>query len=75
MRPENETAAVAAWRAGAGPYWIDLSGGGPAEMAAWLANLGLDPGLLELMRIGDAETSVLPLVETGESSLSGRPRF
>ena len=33
-------------------------------MTAWLANLGLDPGLLELMRIGDAETSVLPLVES-----------
>ncbi len=33
-------------------------------MTAWLANLGLDAGLLELMRVGDAETSVLPLAES-----------
>lgn len=63
MRPEAETTAVAAWRAGPGPYWIDLTGGRPEDVTAWLADLGLDPALLELMQIGDAETSVLPLVD------------
>ena len=64
MRPETEAKAVAEWRAGAGPYWIDLSGGRPEAVTAWLAGLGLDPGMLELMQIGDDETRILPLAES-----------
>ena len=64
MRPETEATAVAEWRAGAGPYWIDLSGGRPEAVTAWLAGLGLDPGMIELMQIGDDETRILPLAES-----------
>lgn len=61
MRPESEAAAVAGWRAGSGTYWVDVSGGRPEEVKAWLAGLGLDPGLLDLLRIGENETKILPL--------------
>ena len=64
MRPETEATAVAAWRAGAGSYWIDLSGGRPEAVSTWLAGLGLDPGMLELMQIGDDETRIVPLAES-----------
>jgi magnesium transporter len=63
LRPEAEATAVAEWRAGAGPYWIDLGGGRPEAVTAWLSELGLDPGLLDLLQIGDNETRILPLAE------------
>ena len=51
MRPEAEATALAGWRAGAGPYWIDIGGGGPEDVTVWLAGLGLEPGLLDLLHI------------------------
>ena len=50
IRPEAEATALAGWRAGAGPYWIDIGGGRPEDVTAWLAGLGLDPGLLDLLQ-------------------------
>ena len=63
MRPEAEGAAVAGWRAGAGPYWIDLGGGRPEAVTDWLAGLGLDPEIMNLLPISDGETRILPLAE------------
>ncbi len=64
MRPEAEATALAGWRAGAGPYWIDIGGGRPEEVMAWLAGLGLEPGLLDLLHIGEDDTRILPLAES-----------
>ena len=63
LRPEAEAAAIAAWRAGGGPFWIDVSSDEPAAVTAWLAGLGLDPGLIDLLEIGEDETRILPLAE------------
>ncbi len=63
MKPEAEATTLAGWRAGAGPYWIHLTEGRPESVTAWLAGLGLDPGLLELLRIGDDEPRILPLAD------------
>lgn len=64
MRLEAEPAAVAAWRAGRGPYWIHLAGGEPEEIDTWLASLGADPELRRLMQVvGKEQTSLLPLVD------------
>ena len=60
LRPEDEAAAIAGWKAGAGPYWVDLSGGEPDVVMAWLAGLDLDASLLDQMRLGDNETKFLP---------------
>ena len=60
LRPENEAAAIAGWKAGAGPYWVDLSGGEPDVVMAWLAGLDLDASLLDQLRLGDNETKFLP---------------
>jgi len=60
LRPESEAAAVASWRAGMGAYWIDLEGGRPEEVAAWLAGLGLDPALIDLLQADAGETRILP---------------
>ena len=64
MRPEAEATALAGWRAGAGPYWIDIGGGRPEDVTAWLAGLGLEPGLLDLLHIGEDDTRILPLAES-----------
>ena len=64
IRPEAEATALAGWRAGAGPYWIDIGGGRPEDVTAWLARLGLDPGLLDLLHIGEDDTRILPLAES-----------
>ena len=64
MRAEAEATVVAAWRAGAGPYWIDLEGGEPEAVAAWLAGLGLDAELLDQLQIGDDTTRFLPWAES-----------
>ena len=64
IRPEAEATALAGWRAGAGPYWIDIGGGRPEDVTAWLAGLGLDPGLLDLLHIGEDDTTILPLAES-----------
>jgi Mg2+ and Co2+ transporter CorA len=64
MRPEAEAAALTAWRAGAGPYWMDLAGGRPEQVAAWLTALGLEAGLLDLLHLGDDDTRILPLGES-----------
>jgi Mg2+ and Co2+ transporter CorA len=63
LRPEPEATALARWREGAGPYWIHLGGHSPEEAAAWLAGLGLDPGLLVLMPLGEDETRIVPLTD------------
>ena len=55
---------MAGWRAGAGPYWIDIGGGRPEDVTAWLAGLGLEPGLLDLLHIGEDDTRILPLAES-----------
>ena len=64
LRSEPEATAVAAWRAGAGPYWIHLSAAPAEAVATWLAGLGLDPELLELLQISEDETRIVPLGET-----------
>ena len=64
FRPEAEAAAVAGWRAGGGPYWIDIEGGGPEAVTAWLAGLGLDAGLLDQLQIGGDETRILSRAES-----------
>ncbi len=64
VRLETEATALSGWRAGAGPFWIDLSGGPPEAAVAWLAGLGLDPGLIEGLQIGSAETRILPLADS-----------
>jgi magnesium transporter len=63
LRPEAEAKAVGEWRAGGGPYWIDLHGSWPEGVIAWLAGLGLSPRLLELLREDEEETRILPLDE------------
>jgi len=63
VRPEAEASAVAGWCAGEGPYWIDLGAGGPEEVAAWMAGLGLDAELIDLARADQGETRILPLAE------------
>ena len=60
LRPEDEAAAMARWRAGAGPYWVDLRGGEPEVVMGWLAGLDLDASLLDQMRLDDDETKFLP---------------
>jgi magnesium transporter len=64
MRPVAEAAAIAGWRAGGGPCWIDIRADRPEEVVAWLAGLGLDPGLVELMQVGEDETRILPLADS-----------
>jgi magnesium transporter len=64
MRPETEAAALAAWRGGAGPYWVDLEGGRPDAVASWLAGIGVSPGTLELLQLGEDETRIVPLVDS-----------
>jgi Mg2+ and Co2+ transporter CorA len=63
IRPEAEATVVSAWRAGDGPYWIEIEGGAPEAVTAWLAGLGLDAGLLDELQIGDGVTRFLPLGE------------
>jgi len=64
LRPEAELAAVAGWRAGGGPYWVDLSGDRPEEALGWLGGLGLDPAVLDALQIGDDSPRILPLAES-----------
>ena len=61
LRLESEAAAVAGWRDGAGSHWIDVGGGRPEDLSAWLVGLGLDQGLVEELHLGDDETRILPL--------------
>ena len=63
LRPESEPSAVAAWRAGGGPYWIHLTGARPEEVEGWLAGLDLDPELLELLKQAHGETRILALAD------------
>jgi magnesium transporter len=63
LRLEDESSAMAAWKAGGGPCWVDLSGGPPEAVAAWLTGLGLDSGTVEEFEIGSAESKVLPLAD------------
>ena len=64
MWPEPEARAVAEWHGGGGPYWIHLSGGSPDVITTWLSSLGVDPGMLGLMQIGDDGTRIFPLPES-----------
>ncbi len=63
LRKEVEATALADWRAGGGPYWIDIHGGWPEAVTTWLGSLGIGPGLLDHLQIGDDETTILPLSE------------
>jgi magnesium transporter len=63
VRQETEAAALNGWRAGAGPYWIDLHGDDFETITTWLADLGVDPARLAMLHFGDGESKVLPLVE------------
>ena len=67
MTKEAEATSLAGWRAGEGFYWIDIGGGRPEDVKAWLAGLGLEPGLLELLHIGEDDTRILPLAESVSS--------
>jgi len=60
LRPEAEATVLAGWRAGAGPYWIDLGGGRPEAVTAWLAGLDPDPGMLDLLPIDAFGTIAIP---------------
>jgi magnesium transporter len=64
IRPEAESPALAAWRAGAGPYWIDLEGGRPDALATWLAGIGVSPETVELLQLGEDETRIIPLIDS-----------
>ena len=46
----EEEKALAAWRDGQGPFWIDLENQDRGPMAAWLGKLGIDQELVDLMR-------------------------
>jgi len=61
MRPEGEAAAIAGWRAGEGTWWIDLASEASEPVVKWLAALGLDAGLIDLMQVGVDETRILPV--------------
>jgi magnesium transporter len=63
MKPETDARALAEWRAGTGSYWIDLEGGRPEAEATWLAGVGLAPGTIDLLQIGDDQTRILPLAD------------
>jgi magnesium transporter len=63
LRPQPEAAAIAAWRAGGGPYWIHLGGARPEDFLAWLAALGVDPELVDLFHVGADETRIVPLAD------------
>lgn len=58
MRPETESSAIAGWRAGAGPYWFQISAL-PEEVSAWLSDLGIDAGLIDLLHLTEQETRIL----------------
>ncbi len=64
LRPVAEETAVAGWREGAGNWWIDVGWDRPEDLSAWLIGLGLAPGLVEELQIGDAETKILPLTDS-----------
>jgi Mg2+ and Co2+ transporter CorA len=61
LRPVDEAAALAAWRRGGGPHWIDLRDGRPDEVAAWAGALGLDDEALALFAAEGDETRFRPL--------------
>ena len=63
LRLTDEATALAAWREGQGPFWIDLETGDTAAMVAWLTDLGLDPDLLAACQASDSTGRVLPLDE------------
>jgi magnesium transporter len=63
LRPVDEAAALAAWRRGGGPHWIDLRDGRPDEVAAWLGALGLDGEALELVAAEGDESRFRPLAD------------
>lgn len=60
MRVE-EKAALAAWREGKGPFWVDLESDDPEDMVEWLKKFGLDPDLLASIKAPDSTGRVLPL--------------
>lgn len=55
---------MAGWRAGAGTYWIDLSGGGPEEVESWLAGLGLDRSRTEGFQVVGEAANILMLSDS-----------
>jgi Mg2+ and Co2+ transporter CorA len=59
----DEAAALAAWRRGGGPHWIDLRDGRPDEVAAWAGALGLDDEALALVAAEGDETRFRPLAD------------
>jgi Mg2+ and Co2+ transporter CorA len=59
----EEEKALAAWRDGQGPFWIDLENQDRGPMAAWLGKLGIDQELVDLMGTVDSTGKVLPLDE------------
>lgn len=61
LRPVDEAAALAAWRGGGAPHWIDLRDGRPDEVVAWLGALGVEPEALDLVRAEGDETRFRPL--------------
>lgn len=64
VRLEDETAALARWRAGAGPYWIHMDGGSGTDAAAWLTARGFEAALVEGLQLGSDDTTIQRLTDS-----------
>ena len=63
LRIIEEETALAAWREGQGPFWIDLESEDTGDVVAWLTGFGLDPDLLAACQASDSTGHLLPLDE------------
>ena len=59
----EENAALAAWRDGQGPFWIDLENQDRGPIAAWLVKLDINQELIDQLSAADSLGKVLPLDE------------
>ncbi len=57
----EESAALATWRGGGGPFWIDLAGVSSTELAEWLRGTGLEPGRVDLVKAEEDEARIVLL--------------
>jgi len=64
LRITDETTALASWRDGQGPFWIDLETEDTGAMVTWLTDLGLDAQLIASYRVSDSTGRVLALDES-----------
>ena len=64
MRPEAEATALADGEPARVLTGSTSAAAGRRTSTAWLAGLGLEPGLLDLLHLGEDETRILPLAES-----------